>query len=228
MIYEMTLTDINGVGIVAKSRGFRRTAGRGAVYSSSSYYRPGWSWRRSRRRLKADSKSAVLTETKFVPALLAVNKQINSEGINYLYGQDFVFEKTAALEQFLTAIGSRNQQRLISIELVSWSTTGVSKSANYSALTLLAGATNLQSLVFNCSLNGYDVHPESIALQIFRDGHHFMDAYGRANGSKDAVVDIIELHEDNFDPTKLVRNVPSSVEDSQARFEATLRRYLCA
>ena len=89
MIYEMALTDVNGVGIVAKTRGYRRTAGRGPVYASYSYRRSGWGW--GRRQLKHDSTSVVDAETKFVPALLAVNKQINLEGINYLYGQDFVF-----------------------------------------------------------------------------------------------------------------------------------------
>jgi hypothetical protein len=225
MIYEMALTDVNGVGIVAKTKGHRRTASRGPVYSSSNYHRSGWGWR-SRRRLKRDSTSAVLTDTQFVPALLAVNKQLNFEGINYLYGQDFVFEKTTALQQFLAVIGLQNQQRLISVELVSWTTTGVAKSANYSALTLLAGATNLQSLVFNCTLNHWGAQPEYIASQIFRDGHHFMEAYGKANGSKDAAADIIELDDGNFDPTKLFSDTPPSVKESQARFETMLRNLL--
>jgi len=226
MIYEMALTDVNGVGIVAKTRGYRRTAGRGAVYASSSYRRSGRAW--GRLRLKHDSKSVVLIETKFVTALLAVSKQINIEGINYLYGQDFVFEKTVALEQFLAIIGPQNQQRLRSVELVSWTKTGVAKPANYSALTLLAGATNLQSLVFNCTLNDWPVHAEAIASQIYRDGHHFMEAYGRANGSKDAVVDIIELSDDNLDPNTFLRNGPTSAEDGEARFEAALRMLLKA
>jgi hypothetical protein len=226
MIYEMALTDVNGVGIVAKTRGYRRTAGRGPVYASSSYRRSGWGW--GRRQLKHDSTSVVDAETKFVPALLAVNKQINLEGINYLYGQDFVFEKTVALEQFLAIIGPQNQQRLLSVELVSWTKTGVSKSSNYSALTLLAGATNLQSLVFDCALNGWGTPAETLALQIYRDGHHFMEAYGRANGSKDAVVDIIELDDENFDPSKFYAKAPSSIEEGRARFEAALRRLLQA
>jgi hypothetical protein len=226
MIYEMALTDVNGVGIVAKTRGYRRTAGRGPVYASSSYRRSGWGW--GRRRLKHDSTSVVDAETKFVPAPLAVNKQINLEGVNYLYGQDFVFEKTVALEQFLAIIGPQNRQRLLSVELVSWTKTGVSKSSNYSSLTLLAGATNLQSLVFDCALNDWGTSAEALALQIYRDGHHFMEAYGRANGSKDAVVDIIELDDDNFDPSKFHANAPSSVEEGRVRFEAALRRLLQA
>lgn len=229
MIYEMALTDVNGVAIVAKTKGYRRTASRGPVYERSSYERPhgwGWGWGR-RRRLKSGSESVVSTDTSFVPALLAVNKQINSEAINYLYGQDFVFEETVALQQFLAVIGPQNQQRLLSVEILRWSKRGASKAANYGAFTLLAGATNLQSLMLSCTLNDFASGMESIARQLFRDGHHFMEAYGTANGSKDAVVDIIELGEDNFDSTNFYRNsAPLNAEEGQEKFDAALRTLL--
>ncbi|GAB7331299.1 hypothetical protein MBLNU13_g02746t1 [Cladosporium sp. NU13] len=228
MVYEMALTDVDGVAIVAKTKGYRRTAGRGPVYVSSSYDPPRWGRRRSRRWLRPDSKSAVRTETEFVPALLAVNKQINSEGTNYLYGQDFVFEETVALQQFLAIIGSQNQQRLSSVEILGWSKRGVSKAANYGAFTLLAGATNLQSLVLSCTLDQWTANVDTIARHFFKEAHPFLEAYGRANGDKDAVIEIIELDDDNYDPTNFYRTKPSSVEDGQAKFQSALRRFLHA
>jgi hypothetical protein len=153
MIYEMALTDVNGVAIVAKTKGHRRTAGRGAAYDKDSYQCTyGWGWH-SRRRLKANVQPVVATDTVFVPALLAVSKQIHSEAIDYLYGQDFVFQEANALHQFLAVIGLQNQQRLTYLEVLSWPTRGASKTANYAAFTLLTGATNLQSLTISCTLN---------------------------------------------------------------------------
>ena len=226
MIYEMALTDVNGVDIVAKTINYRRTAGRGSVYVASNYYR--WRRMRARRWIKPGSISAVLTETKFVPALLAVNKQINSEGINYLYGQDFVFEEAVALQQFLAIIGPQNQQRLISIELMSWAKRGFSKAAQYGAFTLLAGATNLQSFVLSDTLDKYTAKVDIIARHFFKEAHQFMEAYGRANGGRDAVVEIIELDDDNFDPGNFYKIKPTSLEDGQAKFGAALRRLLSA
>jgi hypothetical protein len=55
-----------------------------------------------------------------------------------------------------------------------------------------------------------------------------MEAYGRANGSKDAVVDIIELDDDNFDPSNFHVRAPSSIEEGRAKFEVALRRLLQA
>lgn len=191
----MTLADPSGVAIVATQAGHRHVAVRGQVYAPKDLY-----YRRSYRPLspKQGAKELAPISTTFIPALLAVNKQINAEGINYLYGQDFVFKDTTALHSFLAPIGNRNQQRLEKVEVMAWGQSGVSKGNNHSALTLLAGATNLKSLRLNCDVSYYSTNPARIANRVFADAHWFLEAYGAANGRKDAAVDILELDDSNF------------------------------
>lgn len=112
MIYEMALTDANGVSIVSMLKAQRRTVRRGAVYDSDQY---NYTWSRRRRYLNTGSQETAPKETSLVPSLLAVNKQIYAEGVNYLYGQEFCFEDTTALHHFLATIGIRNQPRLIDL-----------------------------------------------------------------------------------------------------------------
>lgn len=195
-IYELALTDDNGVSIVGHQDSYRHVAHRGRVYASDAYlqtYR-----RRNTRYLKDGQKEVAPKERKFVPALLATNKQINAEAINFLYRQNFVFQNPTALHSFLAMIGLRNQQRLENIAIMSWGKSGVAKGNNHSSLTLLAGATNLKSLGIMCDVSYYSNKPQWIARRLFRDGHWFFEAYGAANGRKDAAVDIIQLSDENF------------------------------
>jgi hypothetical protein len=139
----------------------------------------------------------IKVSTDFRPALLAVNKQINAEAINYLYGHKFVFTNSAALHGFLFMIGHRNQQRLNSVMILDWGLSqGAKNVSNHAGMTLLAGATNLKSL----ELCGIPAHqrPAQNAKVIFRDAHLFIEAYGRANGRKDAAVDIISVEQYDF------------------------------
>lgn len=195
MIYEMALTDVSGVALVPDTRNYRRTVSRGKVYGHDAYRRS--PWYRS-RRLKDGVKEIAPIESRFVPALLAVNKQIHAESINSLYSQHFVFQDTVTMHNFLATIGSRNHQRLQHLEIMGWGHSGVSKANNHSALTLLAGATNLKSLAFCCDVKYYSDKPRWIARRLYRDGHHFLEAYGSSNGRKDAAVDTIHLGMQTF------------------------------
>jgi hypothetical protein len=220
MIYEMTLSDANGVSIRVYQSGYRRVARRGPVYSPESYARGRYG---RGNYLKPDQDELCAISTEFVPALLAVDKQINAEAINYLYGHAFVFENTTALHSFLAPMGPRNQQRLISIEIMAWGSSGQAKGHNYSGLTLLAGATNLKSLTFACDVSYWSNQPGRIAARIFRDAHWFFEAYGAANGRKDAAVDILELDKSNF----ICWRNPSADEATQVeRFKTSLRGLL--
>lgn len=110
----MALTDANGISIVSKLKGQRRTVRRGQVYDSAQYT---YTWNRRRRHLKSNSQEMAPKETTLVPNLLAVNKQIYGEGADYLYGQFFHFEDTTALHHFLATIGLRTQPRLRNLSL---------------------------------------------------------------------------------------------------------------
>jgi hypothetical protein len=218
MIYEMALVDPNDVSIVARTRVYRQKPLRGPVYNEADYSTSGW--RRSRRLQQGATQISPISTT-FIPALLAVNKQINAEAINYLYGHEFTFENCTALSEFLVATGLRNQQRLDTVRIVSWgSHSAASKAAVRYGLTMLAGATNLQSLILDCAISGGS--PGNMAALLYRDGHHFIGAYGVANGRKDAAVDIIELHDKNY---AVYHNKQPSKEEQEESFEKELRAF---
>jgi hypothetical protein len=194
MIYEMALVDPNGVSIVARTRGHRQIPMRGTVFEQGDYH-----YHRGRQHsIKPGSKAISPISTIFRPALLAVNKKINAEAVNYLYGHTFTFENCTALADFLAAIGPRNQQRLNTVKIVSWGSFSTSSKAssrahNRSGLTMLAGATNLKALILACSISGSGATQK--AQYLFREAHYFIAAYGAANGSKDAAVDIIKTND---------------------------------
>jgi hypothetical protein len=194
MIYEMALVDPNDVSIVVRTRASRPKPLRGPVFSEADYS----SGYGRRQHLTQNATEISPIATTFITPLLAVNKQINAEAINYLYGHKFIFENCNALMEFLALIGHRNQKRLEIIEIVSWGPTSsaASKAMNRSGLTMLAGATSLKELRLACLISGRG--PHKMAQGFFRDGHYFIRSYGVANGSKSAAVDIIKLDVDNI------------------------------
>lgn len=219
MIYELTLADANGVSIAGFQSGYRRIARRGPVYPPEAYSHG----RRSRYPKHGEPELCPIS-TEFVPALLAVNKQINAEAINYLYGHDFIFENTTALHSFLAPMSLRTQQRISSVEIMAWSRSGEKQGHNYSGLTLLSGATNLKSLRIACNVSYWSNQPGRIAARIYRDAHWFFEAYGAANGRKDAAVDILELDESNF--VSWYRSQPVEMSVLVERFKVSLRGLL--
>ena len=219
MIYEMTLADANGVSIRGYQYGHRRVAHRGPVYAPDSYTR---TYRG--RRLKDGQNEVRPISTDFIPGLLAVNKQINAEAINYLYGHEFVFENTTALHSFLAPMSARNKKRLKSLEIMAWGQSGEAKGHNYSGLTLLSGATNLKSLRITCDVSYWSNQPGRIAARIFRDAHWFFEAYGAANGRKDAAVNILELDNSNF--VSWHASAPADMSVLVERFKISLRGLL--
>lgn len=222
MIYEMTLADANGVSIVGQQSNHRHIARRGKVFAPEAYHH-GFR-RRSRRYLSSGSQELAPISTEFVPALLAVNQQINAEAINYLYGHDFIFADPTALHSFLATIGLRNQQRLTDIAIMAWGHSGVGKGNNHASLTLLAGATQLKALRLTCDVRYYSSKPQYVARRVFLDAHWFLEAYGAANGRKDAGVDILHLKDENFEPYWQGQQVDKKA--SGQRFKTELRNLL--
>jgi len=165
------------------------------------------------------------SKLKLIPAMLAVNKQINAEAINYLYGHKFFFTCSVALMGFLFMIGHRNQLRLNDIRIESWGTSrpGAKRVANHSALTMLAGATNLKSLEIGGMRDRRG--PTEKAKLFFKDAHLFLQAFGIANGAKGAAVDIIKLDLANF-PAPYGTKVPDSVKEKDNEiFQLRLREF---
>ena len=166
-IYELALTDGDGISLVSKTKAFRRTIAR------------------SRAALYNDE-ATVPAYNSFIPNLLAANKQIHSEGIGYLYQQRIVLEDTMALHTFLAAIGPTNRLRLSNVTVRSWGHgRGTHKAMNVAALTLLAGCTNLKVFNLDCRI-GWLRTPRDLARQLYRDGHYFLEAYGVFSNSYSA------------------------------------------
>lgn len=228
-IYELALTDDNGITLVSKTKAQRRTICRGTVYDDDGgryrgrYYIP-----------EGSEEGPEPTYNSLAPQLLAVNRQIHSEGLGYLYKQPIVLEDTMALHTFLAAIGPTNRLQLSDIGIKRWGTgRGTHKAMNVAALTILAGCTNLKVFNFDCRI-GWLRRPKFLAQQIYRDGHYFLEAYGAANGKKDAAVDVLQLNAWNFDRDNYFswgRNradqLPERNEFREA-FQAELRRLLGA
>lgn len=252
-IYELALTDEGGLALVSKTKGFRRTITRGFVRRDSGTYEPfkaffaAW---KCQSEIIADclallsivshyyGNSGIVgnsedehTNRSLVPNLLAVNKQINSEGVGYLYKQPLILEDTMALHTFLAAIGPSNRLQVTDLTVKGWGMgRGTNKAMNVAALTSLAGCTNLQSFNLDCRV-GWMRRPIRLAQQLFRDGHYFFEAYGAANGRKDAAVDILQLNDWNYDRSNYYGwlRVAGSLPDSEKfkeEFQAELRKVL--
>ncbi|KAK5113035.1 hypothetical protein LTR85_011057 [Meristemomyces frigidus] len=227
-IYELALVDPSGVSLVSKTKSYRRTVIRAVIleYGDTHYY-----GRRRRRRIDQQSQSTQSEDAHntLVPALLAVSKQVHSEGLGYLYQQPIVLQDTHALHSFLSVIGSM-RSRVTHLTVEGWGGgRGTNHAMNFCAFPLLGLCTNLQTLFLDCNI-GWLRNPRGLARQMFRDGHHFFEAYGAANGSKDAAVDVLALSDSNYDNNRhnwRVRNqaLPEK-DDFKEQFQAELRKSL--
>ena len=225
MIYEMALTDADGMSIVSTTKAYRRTVCRAASDDlESCRYRQ----RGSRYQITEDRSAP----KRLVPNLLAVSKQIHNETINILYRQDFAFEDTDALHRFLAVIGLRNQQRLRRVDVGSFCTGRNTRAINHCAFMSLAGATNLKTLVLSNAEFSYYGSAKGLARGLYSNTHFFLEAYGAAHGRTDAAIDIIELDERVFDSFYSYRRAGvtkrPTAEENRVVFRAELCRLLGA
>ena len=96
--------------------------------------------------------------TPLVPNITLLNKAIHAETQPILYGNnEFIFEDTTALYQFLAGIGSKNVATLTDITVNGWGDTKSHRSMNHPAMTLLVPAVNLERLMIDYRIhyNGY-------------------------------------------------------------------------
>ncbi|KAM3416706.1 hypothetical protein BST61_g8297 [Cercospora zeina] len=245
-VYEFALTEPNGLTLVARTKKYRRCVVRGPIdvaetdrhYGKKYRYRyHEWSrsWASEQDNDDDDESEEYSGDRLLVPNLLAVNKQIHEEATSYLYKQEMILEDTNALHIFLASIGPSNRELLTEVTLRGWGVgKGTMKGYNFAALTMLQGCTNLQTLLFECSLDGYR-EPVGLARQIYRDGVFFLEAIGDAQGSYDAAVDVVRLGKWHFDPRhdprcgrKTVRPLEPEViaQSRRDEFEGELRRLL--
>lgn len=201
-IYELALTNDGGLKLVSKTKAYRRTIARGVIHNDgeNGYYRRRnrWGWTQTNDN-EDDSSEEEPAYNSLAPNLLAVNKQIHSEAIGYLYQQPIMLEDTMALHTWLAAIGPKNRLQPLDITVKSWGDgRGTHKAMNVAALTMMAGCTNIRSFNLDCEV-GHVRQPKHLAQQLYRDGHYFFEAYGAANGKRDAGIDVIQLNEWNYD-----------------------------
>lgn len=176
-IYELVLTDCNGIFVVSTFKKNRRTAARAVVVTDH---------RNRFNKIRVDRANPVF------PALLAVSKQIHSESVGFLYHRRVSFYDTQALHAFLATVGSHRQfVRHVVIRSFGYGQ-GVSRAMDVAAFPLLGLCTDLRVLKFDCRI-GYRTLPSKIAPRIHRDAHHFLEAFGSAKGRADAAVDILEF-----------------------------------
>jgi hypothetical protein len=197
-IYNHALTDPNGVFLISKLKHYRRIVKRD-VFNGTNYGHYG------RRRYAqpqpasdSDSDSASVTLPTLVPNLLVLNHQIYSEAQPILYGSnEFILEDTTALYRFLANIGPRNAAVLVDVTIKGWGQSKAHKALNHPAFTLLASAVNLRRLHLDCRIGWYG-SPTRLAMQVYRDAFHWLEAVGSAKGKWDAALQVIEVHEENF------------------------------
>lgn len=234
-IYELALTEPDGLTVVAKTKNYRRTIARGPIdlQLGNGYYgkrrrRGGGWWRYHRRAQVKDSNEATEWnhDRALAPNLLAVSKQVREEGSSYLYKQEIILEDTTALQSFLATIGPYNRTLLTDITLRGWGEgRGVHRGNNFAAMTMLgaAGCNNLQTLLFECTL-GWFRQPKELARQIYRDGHHFLESYGYANNSFDAAIDVVQFSDWHFSKKRVERYSRLEHSDlSEVEFEQKKR-----
>jgi hypothetical protein len=239
MIYEYALTEVDDVGIATRTKAYRRTVCRALIQDEDYNYRQRQRYmQRATGRGKPKPGQVPDEEPRsyiLLSNLLAVSQQIHHEAVNILYGQDLKFHDADALHRFLAIIGPRNQKRLHSVEILNFCTGRNKRTLNHCAFMSLAGATNLKTLRLNrADFRGYHSSAKGFARGLYGNAHFFLEAYGDANGRRDAAIDIIQLDDDVFDSFYTFRYrhgaIPKqhSLEENKVLFRAELCRLLSA
>ncbi|SMR48518.1 unnamed protein product [Zymoseptoria tritici ST99CH_1A5] len=211
-IYDLCLTEPDGLLLVSKRRGARKTVARGSVTTQTGThyhgkYRSGGyrGWRRYYygNQDRPETTSFGSRSRRFVPALLAVNKQMREEGSSRLYKQEIALEDTTALFNFIATIGDYNRQMVSSLTIKGWGQgRGKADAHNTAAFAMLSVCKNIQTLHMDCSLQAHR-DPADLADTFYRAAHFFLEALVDAKGDVDAAVDVIQLAEWHFDKTRV-------------------------
>lgn len=249
-IYEVALTEPDGLTLVTKRAGHRRSIQRGpiSVSEDKNYY--GKVRRRPPHLIHRQEgvRSEQYTNVRsLVPNLLAASKQIRDEGSSYLYKQEFILADTKALHLFVATIGSHNRQLLARLTIRGW-TEGthtqitasnvtlanevqLSGGHNFGAFTMLQFCPNLQCLFFDCTLSRYRL-PRDLARQIYCDSHLFLDAICVAQARPDAALEILRFGDWHFNKKRspfdfqVADGDPEFDQSQRDEFDRELRKLL--
>jgi len=133
-------------------------------------------------------------------------------------------------ETLIATAGPKNCATLTDLVIKGWGYTKAHKAMNFPAFTMLGSAVNLESLYIDCRIH-WD-GPKGVARQIYRDGHHFLEAIGAAKGKYDAAVELLSFDSDNWEVPRYYRyghpaaTKVSTTAGSVEEFQTELRRLL--
>ena len=233
-IYRLALWDPEGLTLVSKIKGMRRTVKRDPMPSLGSYKHCG------NRRYRQDLPSAAGSHspskvrppwTTLSPNLLAVSKQVRDEAIGVLYKQPITVDQPKTLHHFLACIGPTNRPQVSNITIKGWGHgRGVEKAMNLAGFALLADCKDLKRLFLDCFMERQS-SPQALARYVYRECHFFFEGYGDAHGKKDAAVDILKFSDSCFS-NMVVRRTAYWAEDEdldpalRQKFDDELRTLL--
>lgn len=226
LIYTYALTDPSGFHFVTAFKHRRRVTERISVNLAHQLAQEGFIIRKLNSELRKNHKRPAT----LVPSLLAVSKQIYSEGQDILYGNEFSFVDTPALYAFMINLGSNAKKCLKSVRVASWARGSGSKTYNHACFSVLAGAVNLENFYLDASLRYYSRTPVAMAGKIYRNAFPWMEAVGMARGRADAAVDIMryKIYEWRYTDWKTRQVVRHTAKEAEMLFSDKLRELLGA
>jgi len=228
MIYGYTLSDPDGINLAGTFKHRRRTVQRISAKCQSE---------NSRGRiypnlyLTEEHCNAYNDPVPLTPALLAVSRQIHHEGIDVLYGNDFIFTDSFALYSFMLNLGPDGAKNLKNVHILGWHDGRAMKAYNHSCFATLAWATNLTALHIDAPMGSYRA-PKDGAHQLYRDAFPWLEAVGAAKGKPDAALNLLQLGENCFSEgwsrydARTCR--PDCDEERIENFKAVVRKLLGA
>jgi hypothetical protein len=194
MIYSYTLTDPDGINLMGTFKHQRRTVER---ISAELLTQMTGTYRRPTRRYGQGAQDAGTEPVSLVPSLLAVCKQIYSEGRDFLYGNELVFADSFALYCFMLNISSAGAKQLQHLRLLEWAHGRGMKGYNHSCFAVLVQATNLKTFRLDSS-SSWARSPKLAAAKLYRDAFPWLEAIGAAKGKANAGVDVLRLDPEEF------------------------------
>ncbi|KAG8529621.1 uncharacterized protein KY384_005101 [Bacidia gigantensis] len=223
-IYQLTLTDPDGIGLISTDKAYRRTVKRAVIGRDESgngirRAKGGRTWFWGRTRPEPARYAA--PENHILPNMLLLNKATYEEARAILYGGNvFSVEDTMALHGFLAIVGAENRALISEVEICGWGWSAATKAMNHPAFTILSQATNLRRLRISCMVreNGKYYSAKDVARSIYRDAFLWIEAVGRAQGQKDAALKLIDIDD--------VNHGSSPLDQWRKDFENSLRNYL--
>ena len=135
------------------------------------------------------------------PKLLLLNHNYHTGTKAILYGKNkFAMEDMRTLHAFCAFIGAENCAQLKHLSLRNCGLSCTSRLNNFPAFTILSSAINLTRLDIDCKYGGTD--PQRVAKLLHSDAYYFLQAYGRANGRRDAAVKLFHFGPESVADTK--------------------------